>query len=332
VTSPTSTSSDRSSGPLPGKETTPGRSHQTPGPCHLTDPATSKNASRLRTYRAAAGDLPIISDPTAFPGHEILVGIPIEAAGPTPPRTSPYSQPFTTLNSLCSTGAEVNVSGDKKFKQIKINTISRETQAAHLTAFASHEGRTDDLEARLNLNSTNSSKPALDRVAGREGHGVAARPSGWKRGGQPGHNRTLVRLEQLRAFGGSALTENIAVPKDRPMGLVSMDFPITCVQSRIRVILSLSLAWAGSLEAYDIFTDVNCVDYNGYPDRRPECLEAFGMLAILVTRDRVEGRGRFRIHAAPEADKGAEIERGVASGVDYSLTHLLRLDRGRSVL
>jgi 7-cyano-7-deazaguanine synthase len=126
----------------------------------------------------------------------------------------------------------------------------------------------------------------------------------------------------LRAFGGSALTDQIDVPKDRPDEAISQGIPITYVPARNTVFLSLALAWAETLRAFDIFIGVNCVDYSGYPDCRPEFLKSFEDLANLATQAGVEGRGRFRIHAPLLLlDKPAIIRRGLELGVDYSLTH-----------
>jgi len=126
----------------------------------------------------------------------------------------------------------------------------------------------------------------------------------------------------LRAFGGSALTDDLEVPKDRADEAISQGIPITYVPARNTVFLSLALAWAETLDAFDIFIGVNCVDYSGYPDCRPEYLRAFEELANLATRAGVEGRGRFRIHAPLlTLDKPQIIRRGLELGVDYSLTH-----------
>jgi 7-cyano-7-deazaguanine synthase len=126
----------------------------------------------------------------------------------------------------------------------------------------------------------------------------------------------------LRAFGGSALTDQIAVPKDRPDEAITQGIPITYVPARNTVFLSLALAWAETLDAYDIFIGVNCVDYSGYPDCRPEFLRSFEDLANLATQAGVEGRGRFRIHAPLlTLDKTEIIRRGLELGVDYSLSH-----------
>jgi 7-cyano-7-deazaguanine synthase len=126
----------------------------------------------------------------------------------------------------------------------------------------------------------------------------------------------------LRTFGGSALTSDIEVPKDRLPGEISTGIPVTYVPARNSVMLSLALAWAETLGAYDIFIGVNCIDYSGYPDCRPEYLEAFESMANLATRDGVEGRGRFRIHSPLlKMTKEQIIERGIALGVNYGLTH-----------
>ncbi len=126
----------------------------------------------------------------------------------------------------------------------------------------------------------------------------------------------------LRAFGGSALTDAIDVPKDRDEAAMSAGIPITYVPARNTVFLSLALAWAESIGAFDLFVGVNCVDYSGYPDCRPEFLRAFEATANLATRAGVEGTGRFRIHA-PLLHLGKEqiIRRGLELGVDYGLTH-----------
>ena len=132
-------------------------------------------------------------------------------------------------------------------------------------------------------------------------------------------------LEQqidLRIFGGSALTADIDVPKDRTSETMASGIPITYVPARNTILLSLSLAWAEVIGAADIFIGVNCLDYSGYPDCRPEFLEAFENLANLATRDGVEGLRKFKIHAPLlHLTKIEIIQRGLELGVDYSLTH-----------
>jgi 7-cyano-7-deazaguanine synthase len=126
----------------------------------------------------------------------------------------------------------------------------------------------------------------------------------------------------LRAFGGSALTADLPVPRDRDETAMSAGIPVTYVPARNTVFLALALAWAEVLESFDIFVGVNAIDYSGYPDCRPEFVRAFEGLANLATKAGVENRGRFRVHA-PLIDKTkAEIIRlGASLGVDYGLTH-----------
>ena len=126
----------------------------------------------------------------------------------------------------------------------------------------------------------------------------------------------------LRVFGGSALTTDIAVPKDRDVGEMSHSgIPITYVPARNTIFLSFALAWAEVLEAVDIFIGVNALDYSGYPDCRPEFIAAFERLANLATRAGVEGRNPIHIRT-PMIDltKAEIIRRGVELGVDYSMT------------
>ena len=132
-----------------------------------------------------------------------------------------------------------------------------------------------------------------------------------------------VELEiDLRAFGGSALTSDQPIPKDRTDAAMTQGIPVTYVPARNTVFLALSLAWAETLGAFDIWIGVNCVDYSGYPDCRPEYLRSFEALANLATRAGVLGEGRFRIHAPLlTLTKEQIIERGRALGVDYALTH-----------
>jgi len=134
--------------------------------------------------------------------------------------------------------------------------------------------------------------------------------------------RHVEQAIDLRAFGGSALTAEIDVPKDRPPEEMARGIPVTYVPARNTVFLALALAWAEVLGAFDIYVGVNCVDYSGYPDCRPGYLRAFEALANLATRAGVEGRGRFRVHA-PLIDLTKEqiIRRGLELGVDYGLTH-----------
>lgn len=123
----------------------------------------------------------------------------------------------------------------------------------------------------------------------------------------------------LAAFGASALTAPLAVPKDRPIG--GDEIPITYVPARNTVFLSLALAWAEALAASDLVIGANAIDYSGYPDCRPAFLQAFEHLASLATRAGIEG-ARFRIHAPLlNMSKADIIRRGLALGLDYGLTH-----------
>jgi 7-cyano-7-deazaguanine synthase len=126
----------------------------------------------------------------------------------------------------------------------------------------------------------------------------------------------------LRAFGGSALTADLAIPKDRSPEAMVEGIPVTYVPARNTVFLALALAWAEVLGSFDIFMGVNAIDYSGYPDCRPEFVAAFADLANLATKAGVEGRGRFRVHAPLIQLTKAEIIRlGMSLGVDYGLTH-----------
>lgn len=129
---------------------------------------------------------------------------------------------------------------------------------------------------------------------------------------------TIVDID-LRAFGGSALTADIPVPKGREPSAMT-DIPITYVPARNTIFLAFALGWAEVLGAYDIFIGVNALDYSGYPDCRPAFIAAFAQLANLATKAGVEGHA-FQIHAPLLAwDKATIIRKGLELGVDYSLT------------
>ncbi|HEX5437509.1 MAG TPA: 7-cyano-7-deazaguanine synthase QueC [Gemmatimonadaceae bacterium] len=131
----------------------------------------------------------------------------------------------------------------------------------------------------------------------------------------------VISTIDLRAFGGSALTADLAVPKDRPIEHMGAGIPITYVPARNTIFLSFALAWAEVLETPDIFIGVNALDYSGYPDCRPEYIEAFQRMATLATRAGVEGGRPVVIHTPLMAlTKGAIIRRGLELGVDYALT------------
>ncbi|RMI15143.1 MAG: 7-cyano-7-deazaguanine synthase QueC [Calditrichaeota bacterium] len=125
----------------------------------------------------------------------------------------------------------------------------------------------------------------------------------------------------LRKFGGSALTADIEVPKGREMEDISRGIPVTYVPARNTIFLSFALAWAEVLEAQDIFIGVNAIDYSGYPDCRPEYIEAFQRMADLATKAGVEGRQKLTIHTPLiHMTKADIIRKGIELGVDYSLT------------
>jgi 7-cyano-7-deazaguanine synthase len=125
----------------------------------------------------------------------------------------------------------------------------------------------------------------------------------------------------LRPFGSSALTADIAVPKSRTADEMKTGIPITYVPARNTVFLSLALGYAESLESADIFIGVNAVDYSGYPDCRPEYIAAFERMANLATKASVEGKLTFKIHAPlVEWTKADIIRCGTRLGVDYGLT------------
>jgi 7-cyano-7-deazaguanine synthase len=139
--------------------------------------------------------------------------------------------------------------------------------------------------------------------------------------GALGVARHEVLTIDLRAFGGSALTADIDVPKDRTPEAMAGDIPVTYVPARNTIFLSFALAWAEVLEAGDIVIGVNVLDASGYPDCRPEYIAAFERMAALATRAGVEGRQRVRIRTPLIHMTKAEIVRaGLAAGVDYALT------------
>ena len=132
----------------------------------------------------------------------------------------------------------------------------------------------------------------------------------------------LIADFDLRAIGGSALTDQIEVPKERGAEEIASGIPVTYVPARNTVFLSFALAWAEVLGAQDIFIGVNALDYSGYPDCRPEYIESFERMANLATKAGVEGRLRLKIHTPLIAMTKAEIiQSGLRLGVDYSLTH-----------
>ena len=138
------------------------------------------------------------------------------------------------------------------------------------------------------------------------------------------HARELesaVKVADLRTIGGSALTDDLPVPKERSDAAIGEGIPVTYVPARNTIFLSHALAWAEVLGAEDIFIGVNALDYSGYPDCRPEFIEAFERLANLATQAGVEGRSRFRVHAPLiTLTKAQIVARAYELGVDLSLT------------
>lgn len=137
-----------------------------------------------------------------------------------------------------------------------------------------------------------------------------------------GVQRHFIQSIDLSQFGASALTADIAVPKDRSEADMEAAIPVTYVPARNTVFLSLALGLAEALGAADIFIGVNAVDYSGYPDCRPEFIEAFERLANLATKSGVEGTAKFTVHTPLiQLTKAEIIGRGVELGVEYNLTH-----------
>ncbi|HET8576784.1 MAG TPA: 7-cyano-7-deazaguanine synthase QueC [Methylomirabilota bacterium] len=136
-----------------------------------------------------------------------------------------------------------------------------------------------------------------------------------------GAKEHLVLRLDLRAIGGSALTADIAVPKGRSQEAMASGIPVTYVPARNTIFLSHALAWAEVLGAQDIFIGVTAIDYAGYPDCRPEYIEAFERMANLATKAGVEGRSRFIVHTPLiTLSKGEIVKLGAGLGVDFALT------------
>ena len=137
-----------------------------------------------------------------------------------------------------------------------------------------------------------------------------------------GAKEHLVINIDLRAFGGSALTDDIEVPKGRDETDMQRSIPVTYVPARNTIFLSYALAWAEVLHVSDIFIGVTSVDYSGYPDCRPEYIEAFENMANLATKAAVEGKTRVKIRTPLITMSKADIiRRGIELGVDYRITH-----------
>ncbi len=137
-----------------------------------------------------------------------------------------------------------------------------------------------------------------------------------------GAARHVVATIDLRLFGHSALTDDIPVPKSRDMNEIGEGVPITYVPARNTIFLSFALAWAEVLEASDIFIGVNALDYSGYPDCRPEFIEAFERMANLATRSGVEGHTAIKIQTPLiQLSKSQIVQLGHELGIDFRLTH-----------
>lgn len=138
---------------------------------------------------------------------------------------------------------------------------------------------------------------------------------------QSGVAEHVVAEIDLRAFGGSALTGDITIPKGRLAKEISEGIPVTYVPARNTIFLSFALAWAEVLGSSDIFIGVNALDYSGYPDCRPEYIEAFQRMAALATKAGVEGQQRLVIHTPLiNLTKAEIVSKGIELGVDYSQT------------
>jgi 7-cyano-7-deazaguanine synthase len=136
-----------------------------------------------------------------------------------------------------------------------------------------------------------------------------------------GIRRHVVLDIDLRAFGGSALTADLEVPKDTPLNEIGRRIPATYVPARNTIFLAFALGWAEVLGASDIFLGANAMDYSGYPDCRPEFIQAFQTLAGLATRAGVEEGRRITVHTPLiQLTKREIIEQGLALGVDYGIT------------
>lgn len=133
-------------------------------------------------------------------------------------------------------------------------------------------------------------------------------------------NHVVAQID-LRQFGGSALTANTPVPKSRSADDIGTGIPVTYVPARNTIFLSFALAWAEVLGASDIFIGVNALDYSGYPDCRPEYIEAYERMANLATKAGVEGQQRLTIHTPLiNLTKAQIIRKGMSLGVDFALT------------
>ena len=137
-----------------------------------------------------------------------------------------------------------------------------------------------------------------------------------------GVNKHMVINLDLKNIGGSALTDNIEVPKAETEESMAAEIPVTYVPARNTIFLSYALAWAEVLQSSDIFIGVNAIDYSGYPDCRPEYIEAFQRMANLATKAGVQGITQIKIRTPLiNMTKAQIIQKGIELGVDYALTH-----------
>jgi 7-cyano-7-deazaguanine synthase len=172
---------------------------------------------------------------------------------------------------------------------------------------------------------------AIAKKAGYELHAVSFRygqrherelEAAEKVAGFLGARSHLTMTFDLRAIGGSALTDHISVPKGRSAGEITAAIPPTYVPARNTIFLSFGLALAERIDAEDIFFGANQLDYSGYPDCRPEYIAAFETMSNLATKAGVEGHQRLEVHTPLiELTKAQTIQRGLKLGVDYALTH-----------
>ena len=137
-----------------------------------------------------------------------------------------------------------------------------------------------------------------------------------------GVNKHMVINIDLKKIGGSALTDNIEVPKAKTEESMAAEIPVTYVPARNTIFLSYALAWAEVLQSSDIFIGVNAIDYSGYPDCRPEYIDAFQRMANLATKAGVQGITQIKIQTPLiNMTKAQIIQKGIELGVDYALTH-----------
>jgi 7-cyano-7-deazaguanine synthase len=137
-----------------------------------------------------------------------------------------------------------------------------------------------------------------------------------------GVSKHMVINIDLNTIGGSALTDNIEVPKDATVESMAAEIPVTYVPARNTIFLSYALAWAEVLQSSDIFIGVNAIDYSGYPDCRPEYIDAFQRMANLATKAGVQGITHIKIQTPLiNMTKAEIIQKGIELGIDYTLTH-----------